>query len=76
MPVQAVVVGERFGLAHFATIMAVLTLIIYSGNAGGQVLAGHIFNNTQSYHGAFVIFLAFYVVAIAFILFVRRPKSD
>ena len=45
------------------------------GDIAGPAVAGYMYDIMDTYHWAFIIFLALYAVAIPTILVVRRPKS-
>jgi MFS family permease len=73
---QALIIGECFGLISFATVSGLSGLFTMSGAAFGPTLAGIIYDATQSYRMAFIIFAALSVLAMLVIFFARPPKSD
>jgi predicted MFS family arabinose efflux permease len=71
---QPLVSGELFGMKSFGAIFGWVVLAGAVGSALGPVLAGAIYDASGSYTPAFIIFLVAYAVAIAALLFARRPK--
>ena len=68
-------VSTNFGLAAYGSIFGAVNLAMNIGDATGPLMAGYMYTNTGTYHQAFIIFLALYVIAMPAILAVRRPKS-
>ena len=64
-----------FGLRSLGTTLGVIIFIGTIGGAIGPVLAGRIFDITNSYHLAFLICLAFSVIAVILVLFLRPTSS-
>lgn len=73
---QALIIGECFGLVSFATVSGLAGLFTMSGAAFGPTIAGVIFDATQSYQLAFTIFAGMTMVAILVIFFARPPNPD
>ena len=67
-------INNNFGLASCGAIFGVGILALYSGSAIGPLMAAYLYDNMNTYHWAFIIFLALYVIAILAVLAVRRPK--
>ena len=67
-------VAESFGGPSFPVIFGTLTLLTTVGSAIGPIFAGYAFDATGSYNGAFLGFVATFVVAVAAIFFARPPK--
>lgn len=75
LPAMSMITSTNFGLASYGTIFGVVTLFNNIGAASGPLMAGFIYDTTNTYQWAFIIFLALYAVSIPSILAVRRPKS-
>jgi MFS family permease len=71
---QSLITGECFGLVSFATVSGLAGVFTMSGAAFGPSIAGLIFDATQSYRMAFIIFAAMSAVAILVIYFAKPPK--
>lgn len=67
------IMGDYFGRRHFATIRGFSGLFSTAGTVAGPVFAGYVFDATGSYYRAFLALALLNVIAIAFILAVRRP---
>jgi len=75
LPTMSMLVSTNFGLATYGAIFGMVSLAMNIGDATGPLMAGYMYTNTGTYHQAFIIFLALYVIAMPAILAVRRPKS-
>jgi len=75
LPTSSMLTSTNFGLANYGTIFGVVTLFIYIGTAIGPLMAGYMYDTMNTYHWAFIIFAALYVIAIPAILVLLRPKS-
>ena len=75
LPTSSMLTSTNFGLANYGAIYGVVNLFIYAGVAIGPLMAGFMYDAMNTYHWAFIIFLALYLVAIPAILVLRRPKS-
>ena len=71
---QPLIIGDFFGLSSFGTIFGSIVLAGAVGSALGPVLAGAIYDATDSYTLAFTIFIVGYAVALAALIFARRPE--
>ena len=71
---QSLITGECFGLKSFATVSGIAGLFTMSGAAFGPMLAGFIYDVTDSYRMAFTIFAVLSLIAIMVIYFARPPK--
>lgn len=71
---QSLITGECFGLMSFATVSGIAGLFTMSGAAFGPMLAGYIYDVTDSYRMAFTIFAALSMIAIIVIYFARPPQ--
>ena len=75
MPTMAMIVSTTFGMASYGTIFGMLNLFQSLGGAAGPLLAGYIFDSSGSYFWAFILILAFEILAMPLVLSVRRPAS-
>ena len=73
---QSLIIGECFGFVSFGTVSGWTGLFSMSGSACGPVVAGLIFDATQSYRMAFTIFAIASVMAMLAIFFARPPKPQ
>lgn len=71
----SVVVADLFGLSSLGIILGVVQIGVTTGEAGGPILAGKIFDITSSYQPAFIVGLILSVTAIILALFLR-PVAD
>jgi len=72
---QSLIIGECFGIPSFATVSGAIGLFSMPGAAFGPMIAGVIFDATQNYQSAFVLFAAASFLAIVVIYFARPPKN-
>ena len=70
---QSLIIGECFGIPSFGTVSGAIGLCCMPGAAFGPMIAGAIFDATQSYQGAFVLFAAASFVAMGVIYFAKPP---
>ena len=75
LPTLSMLTSSNFGLATYGAIFGVLCFFMGIGDIAGPAVAGYMYDIMDTYHWAFIIFLALYAVAIPTILVVRRPKS-
>ncbi len=73
---QALITGECFGLVSFATVSGLAGVFTMSGAAFGPSIAGFIFDVTQSYRMAFIIFAAMSAAAAVVIQFAKPPTIE
>jgi MFS family permease len=71
---QSVMSAELFGLTALGLITAIFSFSFNIGGAVGPVLAGHIFDVSQSYRWAFAGCLAIAAVALVISVSVKPPK--
>ena len=71
---QSLIVGECFGMVSFGTVWGLTGIFGSTGAAFGPMIAGLIFDATQSYRIAFSIFAVASAVAAVIIIFARPPK--
>jgi cyanate permease len=73
---QSLIIGECFGLVSFATVSGAIGLFSMPGAAFGPMIAGLVFDATQSYAAAFTFFAMVSFLAIALIFFAKVPDRD
>ena len=71
---QSLIVGECFGMVSFATISGLSGVFGATGAAFGPMIAGFIYDATQSYQSAFTIFASASAVAAIVVVFAKPPK--
>ena len=74
LPTMSMLTSTNFGLASYGAIFGMITLAQYIGSATGPLMGGYMYDAMQTYHWAFIIFLALFAIAIPITLAVRRPK--
>lgn len=74
LPLIPAIQGEYFGRRNFGTIRGLMSPIAMVGTVGGPVFAGYIFDSTGSYNLAFNLFAVANMLALVFVLTIRRPK--
>ena len=72
-PIVWATVGDFFGRRNFATIRGMMSFFYSWGSFVGPVMAGMIFDQTQSYVMVEWIFLSLLTVATLLVLFLIRP---
>lgn len=72
---QSLIIGECFGIPSFATVSGTIGLFLMPGAAFGPMIAGMIFDATQSYQMAFIVFACASFVAMVAIVFARPADS-
>ncbi|MFC1995023.1 MFS transporter [Chloroflexota bacterium] len=75
LPTMSMLTSTSFGLASYGAIYGMIYFSQSIGSATGPLMAGYLYDTMNTYHWAFVIFVALYAVAIPAVLLVRRPKS-
>lgn len=76
LPTLSMLTSTSFGLASYGAIFGFQMLFLSAGLAAGPLMAGFIFDKTQTYVWAFVIFISLYIVALPAILVLRRPHWE
>jgi MFS family permease len=71
---QSLLIGECFGMVSFAPIAGLSMLFSGLGAALGPAIAGLIYDATEDYRIAFIIFTVTSLLAIAAVFFARPPK--
>ncbi len=72
-PVTWAIIGDFFGRRHFATIRGNMTFFYMWGSALGPVIAGFIFDQTQSYRSVLWGLIATLLVSALSTAFLIRP---
>lgn len=70
---QSLITGECFGIPSFATVSGAIGAITIPGAAFGPVIAGLIFDATQSYTLSFLLFASVGFLSAGIIYFARPP---
>jgi MFS family permease len=73
---QSLIIGECFGFVSFATVSGLAGVFTMSGASFGPLIAGVIFDATQSYRTAFTLFAAVSLVAVFVIYFAKPPDPE
>lgn len=73
MMMQSLIIGECFGIPSFATVSGSIGLITVLGAAFGPVIAGMIFDMTQSYSFSFMLFATASFLSGGVIYFAKPP---
>ena len=72
-PIIWATVGDFFGRRHFATIRGMMSFFYMWGSFAGPVMAGAIYDRTQSYEMVLWILLVLLAFATLLVLFLIRP---
>lgn len=75
LPTMSMLISTNFGLVSYGATFGMIYLVNSIGSALGPLMAGYMYDATNTYHWAFIIFVILYAVAIPAVLVVRRPKS-
>ncbi|MCP4021272.1 MAG: MFS transporter [Desulfobacteraceae bacterium] len=70
---QSLIIGECFGIPSFAAVSGAIGLITITGAAFGPVIAGIVFDMTQSYQWSFMLFASASFLSAGIIYFARPP---
>lgn len=73
MMMQSLIIGECFGIPSFATVSGAIGLITVLGAAFGPVIAGIIFDMTQSYTFSFMLFASASFLSGGIVYFAKPP---
>ena len=71
-PQMAAIRADYFGRTHFATILGVSNALIIIGTISGPVIAGYVYDVTNSYRVGFTIVAA--LAAAGSLFFIMAPK--
>ncbi|HXV83300.1 MAG TPA: MFS transporter [Candidatus Binatia bacterium] len=74
-PIVWATVGDFFGRRNFATIRGMMSFFYSWGSVAGPVIAGVIYDQTQSYRMVLSIWLCLLIFATLLVLFLIRPWS-
>ncbi|MFC2070131.1 MFS transporter [Chloroflexota bacterium] len=69
--VQSPIVADLFGMSSHGAILGVLVSIITIGAAVGPVMAGGIYDATESYYPAFLVCIGFSIIGLILTLFLK-----
>jgi MFS family permease len=72
---QSLMAAELFGLASLGVITAIFSMSFNIGGAVGPVLAGYIFDISNSYTWAFFVCLVVIIVALLICLNLKTPRK-
>jgi len=72
---QSLITADCFGYLSFATVSGLASLFVISGSAFGPMLAGVIYDTTESYRSAFLLFVGMSVAAACAVYFAVPPKK-
>ncbi|MCK4580397.1 MAG: MFS transporter, partial [Dehalococcoidia bacterium] len=73
LPTMSMLVSTSFGLTCYGAIFGTVHFIQNLGTGTGPLIAGYLYDSMNTYHWAFVIFVALYAIAIPAVLLVRHP---
>ncbi len=73
---QSLLTGECFGIPSFATVAGTIGLITMPGAAFGPVIAGMIFDATDSYAVSFILFSSLSFISAGIVYFARPPARN
>ncbi|MBI4301098.1 MAG: MFS transporter [Chloroflexi bacterium] len=76
VPLYPAMQGEYFGRKAFGAIRGASQLITMWGGIAGPFLAGYVFDVTQSYRLAFLIFAVALLISTGLILLAKRPQPQ
>ena len=74
VPMHTALRVRQFGVKHIGAIMGISSPITMLAQAGGQPLAGWIFDTTGTYRAAFYLFIVVQLTAILIVITLRDPK--
>ena len=72
---QSLLTAECFGMPSFATVSGTVGLITMPGAAFGPMIAGMIFDLTQSYQWSFLLFAAASFISAGIVWFAKPPET-
>lgn len=76
VPMHTAMRARQFGAENLGAIMGISSPAIMLTQAGGQPLAGWIFDTTGSYNAAFYFFIACYLIGMLVVMTLRDPKRE
>jgi MFS transporter, OFA family, oxalate/formate antiporter len=75
-PIVWATVGDFFGRRNFATIRGMMSFFYMWGSFAGPIMAGVIYDRTESYLMVLWILLGLLVFATLLVLFLIRPWKE
>ncbi|MBI4296167.1 MAG: MFS transporter [Chloroflexi bacterium] len=75
-PVRTALVPELFGVRAVATIIGLVSVAWAAGGVAGPVLAGYVFDISQSYQVAFLTGIVLMMIGIVATYFLKIPKAE
>ena len=75
VPVRPALQADYFGVNSFGAVQGFLMLVSTLGGAVGPVLAGWMFDQSDSYQAAWLVLGVISLVGVPLILILQRPKS-
>jgi MFS family permease len=75
-PIVWATVGDFFGRRNFATIRGMMSFFYMWGSFAGPIMAGAIYDRTQSYAIVLWILLTLLMIAMLLVLFLIRPWTN
>ncbi len=75
-PIVWATVGDFFGRRNFATIRGMMSFFYMWGSFAGPIMAGAIYDHTQSYTMVLWILLILLLLAMVLVLFLIRPWTN
>lgn len=76
VPSISMLIRVNFGMVAYGVIFGVANAIDTLGGSIGPLVTGYIYDITQSYRIAFVLFLFLIVIAVVSTLLIRKPKGN
>jgi MFS family permease len=73
--VMSPLIAEYFGLKAHGAILGAITFIGVTGGAAGPLVAGAIYDKTQSYHLAFIVCAVMCMIGLILLKFMRIPRG-
>lgn len=73
---QPLIIGEFFGVASFGKVSGLMMLFTSAGSAFGPMIAGFLFDMTQSYKTGFTLAACNYLIASVIILYAKPPSRS
>lgn len=74
IPLTLALRADLFGRRNYATIAGITMAITMVGTVAGPVLAGYLFDTTQSYSLAFYIFMVMIIISGVLFLLIPQPS--
>jgi len=68
--------ADLFGRRNYATIAGITMAIATIGTVAAPILAGYLYDTTQSYSLAFYIFMVMIVLSVVFVFLIPNPSRQ